>query len=60
MLTARARELKFALAVKPNSKISAAYRDVGRKYGHHDWGIEHKHVYYGSVKEWILSVSNIF
>lgn len=52
MLTARAREFKFALAVKPESKLAVAYRTTGERNGHRDWGIEH--VYYGSVKEWIF------
>lgn len=52
VLTARAREFKFALALKPNGKLCNAYRSIGEKHGHDDWGIGE--VYYGSVKEWIF------
>ena len=52
VLTARARELKFALALKPNGKLCKAYSNVGAKNGFDDWGIGT--VYYGSVKEWIF------
>ena len=52
VLTARARELKFALALKPNGKLCSAYQSIGAKHGFDDWGIGN--VYYGSVKEWIF------
>ena len=52
VLTARARELKFALALKPNGKLCKEYSKVGAKNGFDDWGIGT--VYYGSVKEWIF------
>ena len=52
VLTARAKELKFALALKPKSKINKKYRSVGVSNGYKDWGIGD--VYYGSVREWVL------
>lgn len=52
MLTARAKEFKFALALKPGDKISTAYNSIGKHHGLEDWGIGQ--VYYGSVKEWIF------
>lgn len=51
-MTARAREFKFALALKPNDKICSAYRSIGEKFGIKDWGVGD--VYYGSVAEWIF------
>jgi len=53
VLTARAKELKFAMALKPSSKVCSAYRKLGDVNGVHDWGIGD--VYYGSVAEWIIS-----
>lgn len=52
VLTARAREFKFALALRPNDKLCSAFREIGRKNGFNDWGIGN--VYYGSVMEWIF------
>lgn len=52
VLTARAREFKFALALKPTDKICSAYRSIGEKFGLQDWGVGD--VYYGSVAEWIF------
>lgn len=52
VLTARATELKFALALKPKDKLCSAYRTTGEKHGFSDWGIGD--VYYGSVVEWIF------
>ena len=52
VLTARAKEFKFALALKPGDKISSGYRTVGKDHGIENWGIGQ--VYYGSVKEWIF------
>ena len=49
VLTARAREFKFALALKPGDKICSAYRAIGRLNGFNDWGIGENDVYYGSV-----------
>lgn len=54
VLTARAREFKFALALKPGDKICSAYRAIGRLNGFSDWGIGENDVYYGSVVEWIF------
>lgn len=52
VLTARAKEFKFALAIKPNDKISSGFRSTGIKNGIKNWGIGD--VYYGSVAEWIF------
>lgn len=52
VLTARAKEFKFALALKPTGKLFKAYQHVGKKHGAENWGIGD--VYYGSVAEWIL------
>lgn len=52
VLTARAREFKFALALKPTGKLNRAYSTAGASNGLKDWGIGG--VYYGSVIEWIL------
>jgi hypothetical protein len=52
VLTARANEFKFALALKASGKLCKAYNAVGQSNGLHDWGIGD--VYYGSVAEWIL------
>ena len=53
VLTARAREFLFALALKPTDKLCTAYRCTGQKNGVDGWGIGD--VYYGSVAEWIFS-----
>eukprot|EP01041_Mallomonas_annulata_P009197 gene9197-19068_t len=52
VLTARAKEFKFALALKPGDKISSAYEITGKSNGFPNWGIGD--VYYGSVAEWIF------
>lgn len=52
VLTARAKELKFALALKPTDKLCSGYRETGNENGMKNWGIGQ--VYYGSVKEWIF------
>lgn len=55
VLTARARELLFALALKPADKLCSAFRRIGAENGHPDWGVGvGTDVYYGSVLEWIL------
>jgi hypothetical protein len=51
VLTARAKEFKFALEVRPGGKLCSAFRDLGKSNGV-DWGIGE--VYYGSVNEWIF------
>lgn len=43
VLTARAREFKFALALKPTDKLCSAYRAIGERNGYGNWGIG-KHV----------------
>ena len=53
VLTARARELLFALALKPADKLCSAFSKTGKENGV-DWGVALEHVYYGSVVEWIL------
>lgn len=52
VLTARAREFKFALALKPSGKLCSKYSAIGSMNGLEDWGIGE--VYYGSVAEWIF------
>jgi hypothetical protein len=52
VLTARAKEFKFALALKPKDKICTAFRNLGNLNGFNGWGIGD--VYYGSVMEWIF------
>ena len=55
VLTARAREFLFALALKPADKLCSAFREIGLQNGISDWGIGvDTDVYYGSVVEWIL------
>eukprot|EP00466_Bigelowiella_natans_P008148 jgi/Bigna1/134755/aug1.26_g9463 len=48
ILTARAKEFKFALEIKPTHKICSNYR----KRGENGWGVGS--VLYGSVREWIF------
>ena len=52
VLTARAREFKFALELKQGDKLCSAFRAVGQRNGEKEWGIGD--VYYGSVVEWIF------
>ena len=52
VLTARAREFKFALALKPGDKVCSAYTKTGLSNGVPNWGVED--VYYGSVAEWVF------
>ncbi|KAJ8901102.1 hypothetical protein NDN08_004962 [Rhodosorus marinus] len=52
VLTARARELKFALALEEHHPICRKYRYCGMERGFDDWGIGP--VLYGSVKEWVF------
>jgi hypothetical protein len=54
VLTARAKEFKFALALKPGDRLCSAFRETGRKNGFgSDWGIGS--VYYGSAAEWVVT-----
>jgi thymidylate synthase ThyX len=66
VLTARARELKVFLALKPKTKLVQKYREAAEKlfseYGKSapSWGIDtEKTVLYGSVVEWILQAKNL-
>lgn len=52
VLTARAREFKFALALKASHKVCKAFANIGATNGLPGWGIGD--VYYGSVAEWIF------
>jgi len=52
VLTARAKEFLFALALKPADKLCSAFRNIGEANGYPTWGIALEHVYYGSVAEW--------
>ncbi len=51
VLTARAREFKFALELKPTHKVCRTYAAAGVENGVSGWGVGT--VLYGSVKEWI-------
>jgi hypothetical protein len=53
VLTARAKELKFAMALKPTSKVCHAFHQRGTAHGLPSWGVGD--VQYGSLAEWILS-----
>lgn len=52
VLTARAKELKFALEIKEGDKISTKFKKTGIANGNMKWGLGS--VYYGSVQEWII------
>lgn len=52
VLTARPRELQFALALRPSHKLNKRYSSFGETSGFPGWGIGD--VYYGSVMEWIF------
>jgi hypothetical protein len=52
VLTARARELKFALALRPSGKLCSQYSSYGKSHGNPNWGVGQ--VYYGSVVEWLF------
>ena len=47
VLTARAKEFKFALELKQEGKLCSKFRDCGVKNGFHNWGVGS--VYYGSA-----------
>ncbi|EWM30256.1 hypothetical protein Naga_100003g91 [Nannochloropsis gaditana] len=51
VLTARAREFKFALELKPSHKVCRTYAAAGANNGVEGWGVGT--VLYGSVKEWV-------
>ncbi|CAN0275196.1 unnamed protein product, partial [Discosporangium mesarthrocarpum] len=53
VLTARARELLFALEIGEDHPISVAYRSCGDANGVPSWGLGP--VLYGSVQEWICT-----
>jgi hypothetical protein len=55
VLTARAQELKWALQLKPSDPLCQALAGCGVNEGHPAWGFEK--VMYGSVREWVLQVS---
>lgn len=59
VLTARAKEFLFALALKPKDKLCSAFRKIGDANGYPGWGVSLEHVYYGSVAEWLVQVSLI-
>jgi len=52
VLTARAEEFKFAIALKPTDKVVRAYQNTGLREGYDSWGIGQ--ILYGSVREWIF------
>ncbi|KAG5178171.1 hypothetical protein JKP88DRAFT_330462, partial [Tribonema minus] len=51
VLTARAKELLFALELDMEHPVSVAYRQCGAENGMEGWGLGP--ILYGSVKEWI-------
>lgn len=51
ILTARAREFKQFLEIKPSSKLCVRYRKTAEARGVANWGVGP--VLYGSVQEWI-------
>lgn len=53
VLTARAKEFKFALELKQEGKLCRKFRDCGVKNGFHNWGVGS--VYYGSAQEWVVN-----
>lgn len=53
MLTARARELLFALEIDDSHPISKEFRRCGERNGLSSWG--RGPVLYGSIKEWICT-----
>lgn len=52
VLTARAKELKFAMSLKPRGKLCVKYQNHGALKGNGEWGIGEVH--YGSVAEWAM------
>jgi hypothetical protein len=59
VLTARAKELKFALQLKDSDKVVKRMRDVGRTrecggLRPQGWGIDYSRVMYGSLHEWVF------
>ena len=52
VITARAKELKFALALRQRGKLCSAYRRIGEINGKGNWGIDT--VFYGSIVEWLF------
>eukprot|EP00184_Porphyridium_aerugineum_P000343 CAMPEP_0184698356 /NCGR_PEP_ID=MMETSP0313-20130426/5008_1 /TAXON_ID=2792 /ORGANISM="Porphyridium aerugineum, Strain SAG 1380-2" /LENGTH=576 /DNA_ID=CAMNT_0027157285 /DNA_START=204 /DNA_END=1931 /DNA_ORIENTATION=- len=52
VLTARAKEFKFALKIKRHGVLGAMFHDAGQRAGYKDWGIGP--VLYGSVAEWVF------
>ena len=53
VLTARAKEFKFALELKQDGKLCRKFRDCGVKNGFRNWGVGS--VYYGSAREWVMN-----
>uniref|UniRef100_A0A7S0ZBS6 Phosphatidate phosphatase APP1 catalytic domain-containing protein n=1 Tax=Timspurckia oligopyrenoides TaxID=708627 RepID=A0A7S0ZBS6_9RHOD len=53
VLTARAREFKFALKIRKRSALGAMLSQVGENAGYSEWGLGP--VLYGSVVEWICT-----
>jgi len=51
VLTARARELKFALKIRTRSAIATMFREAGARAGYDEWGLGP--VLYGSIAEWV-------
>ena len=54
VLTARAKEFKFALELDESDKVVTAFREVGAARGRGGWGVAFDRVMYGSVHEWVF------
>jgi len=56
VLTARAREFKFALELNDDDTVVRAFRSAGRRRGvmGADWGVSTERVFYGSLHEWLF------
>ena len=54
VLTARAKEFKFALALDADDAVVKRFADCGRRKGMAGWGVAYDRVLYGSFHEWIF------
>mmetsp|Transcript_14596 Transcript_14596/g.19456 ORF Transcript_14596/g.19456 Transcript_14596/m.19456 type:complete len:416 (-) Transcript_14596:37-1284(-) len=54
VLTARAREFKFALELDDDDHIVRGFKRCARRNAISDWGIDSSRVMYGSAHEWIF------
>lgn len=54
VLTARAKEFKFALELNARDAVVKAFRACGEARGMTGWGVAFDRVLYGSVHEWVF------